>query len=58
MKANLRDNSHDYIKASEETFEVYRTIPKAEREVFKELVQKENKMEDLLLLYEFFYVVE
>lgn len=58
MRVYLLDSSHDYKKASNETFEIYKTIPKDEREKFKAIVQEENRMEDLLILYEFFYAVE
>lgn len=57
MSAYLADNSHDYIKASQATFEIYKTIPKEERETFKAVVQKYNKLEDLMLLYDFFFVI-
>ena len=57
MVAYIADNSHDYIKASEDTFEIYRTIPKPEREIFKTIIQRYNKLEDLMLLYDFFFVI-
>lgn len=56
MRDYLKDSTHDYKKATEETFEIYKAIPKAEREVFKDLIQEHNKMEDLMLLYDFFYI--
>ncbi len=58
MKNYLADSSYDYKKGSQDTFDVYKTIPKADREVFKSFVQKYNKLEDLMLLYEFFYIIE
>ncbi len=56
MKNYIADESHDYVKASQDTFEVYKTIPAETRAVFKNLVQQYNKIEDLMLLYEFFYI--
>ena len=58
MKAYIVDNNHDYIKASQETFEIYRKIPKPEREIFKTIIQKYNKLDDLMLLYDFFFVMQ
>lgn len=58
MRSYLKDLTHDYKKGSQDTFDVYETIPKEDREKFKDCVQKYNKIEDLLILYEFFYVVE
>lgn len=58
MRNYLADSSHDYEKASRDTFEIYKTIPDEQRTVFKDMVQKHNKMEDLMLLYEFFYIVD
>jgi hypothetical protein len=57
MVAYIADNTHDYIKASENTFAIYKTIPKEEREIFKTIVQKYNKLEDLMLLYDFFFII-
>ena len=58
MKDYLADSSHDYKKASEETFEVYKTLSKTERNEFKENVQKYNKLEDLTILYDFFFITK
>ncbi len=57
MKAYLADDAHDYIKASQETFEIYKGLTKAARTEFKTKVQEYNKMEDLMLLYDFFFVL-
>ena len=57
MEAYIKDNTHDYVKASKDTFEIYRTIPKSEREIFKSVIQKYNKLEDLMLLYDFFFIM-
>ena len=58
MRAYIADNTHDYIKASKDTFEIYKTIPKPEREIFKTIIQKYNKLDDLMLLYDFFFVMQ
>ncbi len=58
MQKYLEDSSHDYEKASKDTFEVYKTIPKELRTVFKDTVQRYNQIDDLMLLYEFFYIVD
>lgn len=57
MVTYMADSNHDYVKASQDTFEIYRTIPKPEREIFKAIIQKYNKLEDLMLLYDFFFVM-
>ncbi len=57
MVAYIADNTHDYINASKNTFEIYKTIPKPEREIFKTIIQKYNKLEDLMLLYDFFFII-
>ena len=57
MKAYLADNDHDYIKASQETFEIYKGLTDAARTEFKTKVQEYNKLEDLMLLYDFFFVM-
>ncbi len=58
MRMYLQDTTHDYEKASRDTFEVYKTIPKDLRTVFKDTVQKYNQIDDLMLLYEFFYITD
>lgn len=58
MKNYLADSSYDYKQGSKDAFAIYETIPKEIREVFKTCVQKYNKLEDLMLLYEFFYIIE
>ncbi|MBQ2890758.1 MAG: S-layer homology domain-containing protein [Clostridia bacterium] len=57
MRLYLADKNHDYKKASEETFAIYKTIPKNDREIFKDKIQKYNTLEDLLILYDFFFIV-
>lgn len=58
MKNYLADSSHDYKKASEETYEIYRTLSDADGDEFKEIVQKYNKLEDLTILYDFFFITK
>ncbi len=58
MRMYLSDSMHDYKKASQDTFEVYKTIPDDVRTVFKDAVQQYNRLDDLMLLYEFFYITD
>lgn len=58
MQAYLSDRNHDYETASKETFKAYAAIPKEERQELKLKTQEYNKLEDMALLYNFFFMAE
>lgn len=58
MRSYLMDDDYDYKNGSKDAYAIYRTISKENKKIFKDTIQKYNKIEDLLILYEFFYVVE
>lgn len=55
LKKYLEDPSYDYKAGTKETFDVYKTVPKAERDELRGHIYKYIDTNDLMLLYDFFY---
>jgi len=55
MKKYLQDPSYDYVQAANDTYEVYRKFVKSEVNMFKEPIYENIEIEDLAILFDFFY---
>ncbi len=58
MGKYLKDHTHDYISDAKETYEVYRHLGKVRVTEFKNTILKNMSIEDLTILFDFFYTPE
>ncbi len=58
MKEYLKDPTFDYVNAAKETYEVYRTFNRAKADEFKKPIYRNIEVEDMAILFEFFYTPE
>ena len=57
MKKYLENPQHDYVSDAKEIYEIYRKSGKASRE-FKDLIYKNLNIDDITILFDFFYTPE
>lgn len=55
MKKYLEDSNYDYVAAAKETYEVYRKFNGAKANEFKSAIYENIEIEDIAILYDFFY---
>lgn len=59
METYLEDRSFDYKKASEDTFRIYATMEdRKDRVALQNMITENLKLDDLLILYDFFFPTE
>ena len=58
MKEYLKDPEYDYVSAAKETYEVYRKFNTAKVNMFKEPIYEHIEIEELAILFDFFYTPE
>lgn len=55
MKKYLEDSNYDYVSAARETYEVYRKFNSPKANEFKDPIYENIEIEDIAILYDFFY---